>query len=431
MTREARAFQALLRSHFRAFVDKTFVTLSPGQTFVPNWHLDAIAYRLERIRCGATRRLIINMPPRSLKSITCSVAFPAYALGVDPTRRFICVSYSGDLARKHSNDFRAVLESPWYQDIFPGTRIGQKDSEIEIVTTARGFRLATSVGGTLTGRGAEIIIIDDPLKPDDAYSDAKRNATNEWFKNTLMSRLDDKRTGAIVIVMQRVHIDDLVGYVQDLSDDWEVLNLPAIAQLDEDIAISATKVHHRLAGEALSPEREPLSVLESLRMQLGSDAFFAQYQQEPAPPGGAMIKRKWISRYSELPHTEKRHYVVQSWDTASKGGPENDFSVCTTWWVTNASQWYLVDVFRRRVDYPELKAAAQALAARHKANVVLVEDKAEPRDGEHLVEPFQDRGGNAPVVRDDQRPRSDRAIDKSAKGFGASVSGDRQPHAPA
>ena len=199
---EARVLRALLRSNFTAFVRKVFVTLESGQVYVPNWHLEAIAHQLERVRRGEIRRLIINMPPRSLKSMTASVAFPAFLLGHNPTRRIICVSYSGDLAKKHANDFRAVLEAPWYQRLFEGTRIGQKDSETEIELTARGFRLATSVGGTLTGRGGDLIVIDDPLKPDDAYSEAKRNAANEWFKNTLLSRLDDKRTGAIIIVMQ-------------------------------------------------------------------------------------------------------------------------------------------------------------------------------------------------------------------------------------
>src|SRR5271166_288377 len=241
---EARLLRALLRTNFGAFVHKVFMTLAPGQEFVPAWYLSAIAYLLERVLRGETKRLIINLPPRSLKSITVSVAFPAFLLGHDPTRRIICVSYSADLAKKHSNDFRALIEAPWYRDLFPGTRIGRKDSETEIELTARGFRLATSVGGTLTGRGAEIIIIDDPLKPDDAYSEAKRNAANEWFKNTLLSRLDDKRTRAIVIVMQRVHIDDLTGFVQSLSDDWEVLSLPAIAPIDEDIPISADKIYH-------------------------------------------------------------------------------------------------------------------------------------------------------------------------------------------
>jgi predicted phage terminase large subunit-like protein len=370
---EARALRALLRSNLPPFVRKVFATLESGQAYVPNWHLDAIAYQLERVRRGEIKRLIINMPPRSLKSVTASVAFPAFVLGHDPTRRIICVSYSGDLAKKHANDFRAVAEAPWYRDLFPGTRIGQKDSETEIELTARGSRLATSVGGTLTGRGGDLIIIDDPLKPDDAYSEAKRNACNEWYKNTLLSRLDDKRTGAIIIVMQRIHIDDLAGFVTSQSDEWEVLNLPAIAEVDEVIPISDTKVHRRRLGEALSPVREPLSVLEKMKSELGSDAFSAQYQQMPVPPGGAMIKRHWIKRYVELPPRE-RSLILQSWDTASKGGPHNDFSVCTTWFISRDRRWYLIDVWRKRVDYPELKAAVRTLASRHAANRVLVED---------------------------------------------------------
>jgi predicted phage terminase large subunit-like protein len=371
---KARVLRALLRRDFPAFVRKVFATLESGQAFVPNWHLDAIAYQLERVRRGEIRRLIINMPPRSLKSVTASVAFPAFVLGHDPTRRIICVSYSGDLAKKHANDFRATVEAPWYRDLFPIMRIGQKDSETEIELTARGFRLATSVGGTLTGRGGDLIIIDDPLKPDDAYSETKRNAANEWFKNTLLSRLDDKRTGAIIIVMQRIHMDDLAGFVTSQSDEWEVLNLPAIAATDEVIPISYTEVHRRKAGEALSPTREPISVLENLKLQLGSDAYSAQYQQTPVPPGGAMIKRDWIRRYTQLPPRRERSLILQSWDTASKGGPENDFSVCTTWFMTHDRRWYLLDVWRRRVDYPALKTAVRNLASEHAANRVLVED---------------------------------------------------------
>jgi predicted phage terminase large subunit-like protein len=374
MSSDARLLRALLRRNLSAFVEKAFATFAPGQAFDPAWHLRAIGWQLERVRRGEIRRLIINMPPRSLKSIMVSVAFPAFLLGHDPTRRIICVSYSGDLAKKHSNDFRAILEASWYRDLFPQARIGRKDSETEIKTTARGFRFATSVGGTLTGRGAEIIIIDDPSKPDDAYSEAKRKAANEWYQNTLISRLDDKRTGAIVIVTQRVHIDDLTGFVQSLSDDWEVLSLPAIAPVDEDIRISADKIYHRKPGEALSPEREPLPVLQQLKTQLGGDAFSAQYQQEPAPPGGAMVKRDWIKRYRDLPAKDRRTCVIQSWDTASKGGPENDFSVCTIWFVTGGAQWYLVDVYRERVDYPDLKAAVRARAKQYQADVVLVED---------------------------------------------------------
>jgi hypothetical protein len=162
MQYDKRLYEAVLRTDFRAFLDKVFRVLAPGQTYVPSWHIEALAWQLERVRRGECRRLIINMPPRSLKSITASVAFPAYVLGHDPSQRIICVSYSGDLAKKHSNDFRALLGSPFYRSLFPRTRIGPfKNSETEIELTARGSRLATSVGGTLTGRGGNILCIDD------------------------------------------------------------------------------------------------------------------------------------------------------------------------------------------------------------------------------------------------------------------------------
>jgi predicted phage terminase large subunit-like protein len=364
--------QAILRQNFRAFVQKTFNALSPGQTFVPDWYIDALTYQLERVRQGEIKRLIVNMPPRSLKSMTASVAFPAFVLGHDPTQRIICASYSGELAHKLSNDFRALVASPWFQSLFPDTRIGQyKDSETEIELTHRGSRLATSTGGTLTGRGGNLIVIDDPLKPLDALSETKRRSANEWFLNTLLSRLDDKRTGAIVIVMQRIHMDDLTGFVLGQSDEWTTLSLPAIAEVSETISLPEGRIYVRQPGEVLAPEREPREVLEQLRTQLGSDLFSAQYQQAPVPPGGAMIKRSWVRRYSEVPSGS---FIVQSWDTAAKGGPDNDWSVCTTWLFPDNCQYYLLDVWRGRVDYPALKAQVIELAHRWDAHQVLVEE---------------------------------------------------------
>ena len=215
----------------------------------------------------------------------------------------------------------------------------------------------------------------DPLKPDDALSETKRSAANQWFLNTLLSRLDDKRAGAIVVVMQRVHIDDLTGFLLSQSDEWELLSLAAIAECDEEIAAWNGSVHIRRAGEALSPEREPLRVLDAMKLQIGSDAFSVQYwPASAAPPGGAMVKRRWIRRYSELPVASDRLLTLQSWDTASKGGPDNDWSVCTTWIVDRNKLRYLVDVWRQRVDYPTLKANVQTLAKKWNARRVLVED---------------------------------------------------------
>jgi predicted phage terminase large subunit-like protein len=372
---EIARLNAVLRQDFGSFLRKAFHTLSPGQEYVRGWHLDAIVHRLQQVHIGETKRLVINMPPRSLKSIAASVALPAFILGHDPTRRIICVSYSTDLAKKHSNDFRAIIESDWYCKLFPQTRIGlYKNTENEIELTERGYRIATSVGGTLTGRGGDLIIIDDPLKPIDALSESRRGAVNQWYANTLLSRLDDKRTGAIIIVMQCVHIDDLTGFVLAQQDEWSHLTLPAIAEHDEAIVLGRGRYYHRQAGEPLSQQREPVSVLEELRRQLGSDVFSAQYQQAPVPPGGAMIKRHWVQRYSELPPENRRLMILQSWDSAAKGGPDNDWSVCTTWMQTRDRQWYLLDVWRARVDYPSLKVKVAELARRWEARQVLIEE---------------------------------------------------------
>ncbi len=408
MSAEARLLDALLRQTFCAFVHKVFTALSPGQTYVPTWHVEAIAWQLERVRRGECHRLIINMPPRSLKSITASVAFPAFVLGHDPSQRLICVSYSADLARKHANDFRAVLDTSWYRRLFPATRIGPgKNTETEIELTQRGFRLSTSVGGTLTGRGGDIVVIDDPLKPTEALSPARRDAANQWFTNTLLSRLDDKRTGAIVIVMQRIHMDDLTGFVRDMSDDWEVLSLPAIAETDEDVPLGGGRHYRRRAGEVLAPAREPMPVLEALRRQIGSDAFSAQYQQTPVPPGGAMIKRNWIQRYTALPPEADRIITLQSWDTAAKGGPENDFSVCTTWILTRNRSWYLVDLWRNRVDYPTLKSRVKELAGRWRAHRVLVEDAS---SGTSLVQELRQSVAGLIAVKPDRDKVSRMAV---------------------
>ena len=368
---------AILRQDLASFIRRCAMTLSPGVPFLDTWHIRALVWHLEQVRLGRIRRLIINMPPRSLKSIAASVALPAFVLGHDPTQRIISVSYGQELAVKLMNDFRAVVETLWHQEAFPGMRLAGKNSESEVTTTRHGFRLATSIGGVLTGRGGNLIIIDDPLKPLDALSPAKRESANQWFTNTLLSRLDDKRTGAIVIVMQRVHMDDLTGFVTSQSDEWIVLTLPAIAEVDEAIRIGDERWHVRRVGDVLHPEREPLAALEGLRRALGSDLFSAQYQQAPVPEGGAMIKRAWVRRYEVPPPRTSRTRIIQSWDTASKAGPENDFSVCTTWQVERGSPhstYYLLDVERGRYDFPALRARALAQWQRWKPTQLLIEE---------------------------------------------------------
>lgn len=366
--------QYALKNDLVTFTHRCFQTVVPGETFELNWHIEAICHALERVRRGEVKRLIITMPPRSLKSICASVAFPAFILGHDPSRKIVCVSYSDQLAAKHANDFRAVLRSPWYKRAFPATCIDPfKDSQAEVATTARGYRLTTSVEGTLTGRGGNLIIVDDPMKAQDAQSEAARERVKQWFISTLLSRLDNKETDAIVVVMQRVHVDDLAGHLIE-GGGWEVLNLPAIAEEEDSIALGADRYHHRRTGEPLQGGRESLATLEALRKEVGSLAFAAQYQQAPVPPGGNLIKRDCLRFYEQAPEQRSGDVVLCSWDTAMKATGTSDYSVGTVWLIRGESH-YLLDLVRDRLDFPDLKRKAITLHQRWRPLATLVEDK--------------------------------------------------------
>lgn len=395
---------AVLRSDLTAFTQRCFQTVVPGQRFLSNWHIEAIAYQLERCRRREIRRLIVTLPPRNLKSICASVAFPAFALGHDPTLRVVCASYSQDLTAKHARDCRAVMGSAWYRGLFPRTRIDpRKNTEGEFETTARGYRLGTSVGGTLTGRGGNLIIIDDPLKPAEAMSETRRSAVNEWYDTTLSSRLDSKTNDVIVLIMQRLHVDDLVGHVLEKDESWTRLNLPAIADAPDEIALGGGTVYQRPAGQVLHFEREPIEVLDELKIAMGSQAFSAQYQQAPVPPGGALIKADWFRSYARAPERRPQDRIVQSWDTASKASKTNDFSVCTTWLMRD-KDYFLLDALRERLEYPDLRRRILAHAKAHDTTTVLIEDAS---SGAALIQDLKNEGKLRPIAI---RPEGDKIV---------------------
>src|SRR5215469_11850700 len=226
-------YKMVLRQDFASFMGRCFYDLNPLAELLMSCYHEGIASKLMAVRQGRIKRLIINLPPRHVKSLMASIAFPAWCLGHDPSAQILCVSYAQDLADKFARDCRGIMMSPWYQRIFATRLAARRLAVQEFVTTRQGYRLATSTGGVLTGRGADIILIDDPLKPEDAQSKTLRQGCNEWFLNTLYSRLNDKRTGAILLIMQRLHEDDLVGHVLGL-ERWEVLSFPAIAEQDEE-----------------------------------------------------------------------------------------------------------------------------------------------------------------------------------------------------
>ncbi|SDB74991.1 phage terminase large subunit [Belnapia rosea] len=353
-----------------------------------------MASKLTAVRAGRIKRLIINIPPRYLKSLLGSVALPAWWLGHTPTAQIICASYAQDLADKLSRDCRMVMLAPWYQSLFPTRLSRQRQAAGEFITTAHGSRLATSVGGVLTGRGADLLIVDDPLKPDEALSGAQRSTVNEWFSNTPLSRLNDKRHGAIILIMQRLHEDDLTGYLVR-QGGWDVLRLPAIAETDEEHRIETEFgqfcIFRRRAGEALHPEREPIEVLQDMRRTMGEYNFAGQYQQSPAPLDGGMVKRDWLRSYALHDRPGDFDLVFQSWDTANKPTELSDYSVCTTWGA-KGSDLYLLHVLRKQLDYPNLKRDVREQAALHNAAAVVIEDKA---SGTQLIQDLISEGMHA------------------------------------
>ncbi len=388
-------FRAVLRNDLVSFIWQCFGTVAPGQTFHMGWPVDALAHVLERCRKREIKRLIILMPPRNLKSISVSVALPAFLLGRDPSAKVICASYSQELANKHARDCRAVMESIWYRQVFPSTRVAAERAAVhDFQTTKRGGRLATSVGGTLTGRGGGYIIIDDPTKPDEAASDVARQAVIDWFRNTVLSRLDDKSRDVIIVVMQRVHEDDLAGILmQDPS--WHVLELPAIAEADVEIPLTMGRTKRRLESEVLSPAREPLEVLEQLWRTMGSYDFAAQYQQRPAPKGGGLVRWEWFRSYAEIPKPQPGDRIVQSWDIANSVSEAADYSVCTTWLYRDGTS-YLLDVMRKKLEYPALKNLVLSHALEWEAKTVLIEDK---NAGSPLYQELQQVSGINAVAR--------------------------------
>lgn len=374
-----RLLDALLREDLASFVAKAFGAVNPGTPYVPGWPVKLVCEYLAACGRGEITRLIVNLPPRSLKSIVVSVAWPAWLLGRDPGARIVAASYSEKLAVKHALDCRHVIGQDWFRRLFPALAIAPDQNEKhKLQTTARGHRIATSVGGTLTGEGGDVLIVDDPHNPEQAASRIQRKASLAWFDRTFASRLDDKKRGVIVVVMQRLHADDLTRHLLDKSG-WEHLALPAEAPNGTIVRFGGLAVA-REAGEPLNPAREGPRELARAKRELGSRAYAAQYQQDPVPEDGGLVRLSWFRRAGHAPAAPRR--IVHSWDTASKGRAHNDPSACGVWAETDEG-WHLMDVIRRRMDYPALKRAVVELAALWRPAAVLIEDQA---SGQALIQ---------------------------------------------
>ena len=268
--------------------------------------------------------------------------------------------------------------------------------------------------------GGNLIIIDDPIKPADAMSDTTREHLIDWYRTTLMSRLDDKENDAIILVMQRLHVGDLAGHLLDLGG-WQHLNLPAIAEIDEKIEIAPGRYHTRKVGELLHPARESEATLLAIKAAMGSATFSAQYQQSPVPPGGNMISWDWFKWYdlSDLTIDE----IVISWDTAMKATELSDYSVGTVWGV-RGDFYYLLDLVRARLDFPALKRVVIEVYDRwagQQKPTILIEDAG---SGTSLIQELYDQHIPAIAIR----PEGDKVMRMSAQSAKIEAGAVHLPH---
>ena len=361
-----KTINKILNENLISFVKRGFAELNPNSNYIHNWHIEEICSSLIKIYTGAQTRLVIAMPPRYLKSICISVCFPAWVLGREPKKRIIVSSYSASLSYKHSLDTKKIIQSDWYKKLFPETIIAKgQNQKNKFVTTKGGFRIATSSGGTLTGEGGDILIVDDPHKPLTVKSKIQREKVIEWFEGTLLSRLNDKKTGGVIIVMQRLHPEDLVGFlIEKKKIIWNFLILKAIAEEDE---------KHRKKGEPLHLKRENLEELQKIKEEMGEKEFLTQYQQSPESENYGMLNKNLFITESFEQTIEDT--IVISIDSASKIKFNHDFTVLTIW-IIREEKLLILDVIRVKLEFGELLNFVQNKINLYNAKFVLIEDKS-------------------------------------------------------
>lgn len=337
-------------------------------------HHQAIVEKLEAVERGQIKRLMIFCPPRHGKSELVSVRFPAWFLGRNPDKQIIAASCTGELAEGFGRKVRNQIADPIFKKPFPGCALSSDSAASDrFSTTAGGQYAAVGVGGTITGRGAHLLIIDDPVKnSEEANSQTCRAKIKDWYNEVAYTRM--MPGGAIIVMHTRWHEDDLAGWLmsEHPEEQWDILCLPAIAEEDDPLG--------REEGAALWQESYPIEALNGIRRQIGERSFSALYQQRPIPAGGSLIQMDWFKRYQQKPNGYIR--TLHSWDTAFKPEQINDWSVCEFWGETE-SGWYLLDTYRARLAYPDLKRTAINLAARDNPGVILVEDKG---SGQSLIQ---------------------------------------------
>ena len=380
---------ARLSGDLRAFIRAAWTILEPATPYQHNWHIDAIAEHLEAAYRREIRRLIINIPPRRMKSLTVSVFGPAWRWTTRPDERFLTASYGADLAVEHAVNSRTVIQSAWYRsrwgDVFALT--GDQNVKSFYTNDRRGARIATSVGGSGTGRGGDIIVIDDPLDAQEAYSEAARQSVVKWHDEKISTRMNDPKTGVEILVMQRLHEADLTGHLLAKEAGWFHLCLPEeyepklMVTLPGGRTVDATcppvvelESGSRLQGdprtepgELLWPDHVPAAVHAEQKVDLGPYGVAGQLQQRPAPAEGGILKTGWWGYFDQdwlasVWRGEPLVKLLTFWDTALKDKTSNDYCVGVVWAAAGANR-YMLRRTRGRMGLPDTIAAVEDLAS--------------------------------------------------------------------
>jgi predicted phage terminase large subunit-like protein len=374
---KAEDYEACEGSLYR-FLLSAWPVIEKGQKFKANWHHHAICDHLEAVTRGEIQKLLINIPPRCTKSTLVSVMWPVWSWINNPTLQFLTGSHNMGLAVRDAIKSRSLIDSDWFQSEW-GDRVKYKPDQNQKTRyefVEGGYRITFGMGSGVTGEGGDVLMIDDPHPAKEGmWSDANRQAVKEAYDYELFNRLNDASKSAIVIIMQRLHEDDLAGHVLSSEEDWVHLRLPMEFEPTEPCeTMLGFKDPRSEEKELLHPERFDTGWLKSAKQRLGTMGTAGQLQQRPAPMGGGVVKLAWFKRYQTLPDERDWQEVIQVWDTAQKADELlNCPWVCGTWVVTETGL-YLKDVYREWMDYPRGKRMVESLAKRDNPNAIVIED---------------------------------------------------------
>lgn len=413
--------ELIQKSNFKDFLQSCFHEVYPQKTFYKEKYINVLLDTLECVTKNSLKknnkkyskkesnnlnnlnRVIINLPPRCMKSFIITISWTAWLLGIDPTIQLIVASYSNALSIKHSIDTRNIILSHWYKKLFPNTILShEQNTKIKFKTTQHGFRLATSVGAYITGEGADILIADDPISPSQINSFKLREKNISWFENTFLTRLNNFAKSSVIVVMHRLHEDDLINHLSTKKSAeeisiWKVISFPFISEKDTYFysQINKNKLLCTLKkGEVLLKSMYSEKDIDFLKYNVGSHTFRTQYQQNPVSLKNSLLKYEWVMRYKSIHIKEyESGNIIMSCDTASSN--TGDYNAIVKILSIN-NKYYIIDVVRIQCSYIDFKNLLINICNKESPNTLIIENKS---SGSMLIEEIKNKCPHVPTIK--------------------------------